>query len=441
MNWKRMGWTGLAALCVAVSGAVSAGELGLPQGDPAQEGMSAEKLAAIPQQLGTFIDQGKLPGFVTVVARNGKVVHFEAFGKMDVERDKPMQRDTIFRMYSMTKPVTGAAVMTLVDAGEVSLDDPVHQYIPAFEDMEVLIEKEDGTTELVPAEHPITLKHLMTHTSGLVYGIFDTGKLGELYREANVNTDGSSGLTLEEFANRAASMPLKCEPGTEWHYSIAMDVLGRVVEVVTGQRFGDYLAETIFEPLGMTDSGFYVPAEKADRFAANYGPDPETGMTLLDDPANSAFLKEPSLDSGGGGMVGTAADYLRFAQMLLNGGELDGVRVLSEEAVEEMTSNHLPQEWGEAPLNLMAGLSFKGVGFGYCGAVPMDGYGNTLFGGEGEYTWGGYASTDFWIDKHENIVGMVLTQLIPTGTYPTRPMMHNAVEAAIVESNTVSATD
>lgn len=441
MMWRAMG-VGLTALFVALAGAAAADEYGLPTSEPAEQGMSAEKLAAIPQQLGTFVDQGKLPGLITVVARNGRVVHFEAFGKMDVERDKPMRADTIFRMYSMTKPVTGAVVMTLVDAGKVSLDDPVAKYIPEFGEMEVLIEKEDGTTELVPAERPITLKHLMMHTSGLVYGIFDTGKLGELYREANVNTDGSSGLTLEEFAKRAASMPLKCQPGTEWHYSIAMDVLGRVVEVVTGQRFGDYLAETIFEPLGMKDSGFYVPAEKADRFAANYGPDPETGMKLMEDPATSPFLQIPSLDSGGGGMVGTAADYLRFAQMLLNGGELDGVRILSEEAVEEMTSNHIPAEWGESPLNLMEGLNFKGVGFGYCGAVPMDGYENTLFGGEGEYTWGGYASTDFWIDKHENIVGMVLTQLVPTGTYPTRIIMHNAVEGAIVErSAAAAATD
>ena len=441
MMTRWMGRVCLAALCVAVAGFVSAGELGLPASTPAEQGMLAEKLAAIPTQLGTFIDQGKLPGFVTVVARNGKVVHFEAFGSMDVERGKPMQKDTIFRMYSMTKPVTGAAVMTLVDAGKISLDDPVSKYIPEFANAQVLIEKEDGTTELVPAENPITLKHLMMHTSGLVYGIFDTGKLGELYREANVNSDGSSGVTLEEFAKKAASMPLKCQPGTEWHYSIAMDVLGRVVEVVTGKRYGDYLAETIFEPLGMKDSAFYVPAEKADRFASNYGPDAEKGMVLIEDAATSPFLRVPSLDSGGGGMGGTAADYLRFAQMLLNGGELDGVRILSEEAVAEMTSNQLPKEWGDSPLNLMAGLSFKGVGFGYCGATPMDGFQNTLFGGEGEYTWGGYASTDFWIDKHENIVGMVLTQLIPTGTYPTRPMMHSAIQGAIVESNVVHATD
>jgi CubicO group peptidase (beta-lactamase class C family) len=184
----------------------------------------------------------------------------------------------------------------------------------------------------------------------------------------------------------------------------------------------------------MKDSGFYVPAEKAGRLASNYGPNRQNGgMIRIEDAAKSPFLKVPSQDSGGGGMVGTAGDYLRFAQMLLNGGELDGVRVLSEEAVEEMTSNQLPASMGESPLNLFPGIDFTGVGFGYCGAVPMTGAKNTTFGDDGEYTWGGYASTDFWIDKKENVVAIVLTQLIPTGTYPTRPIMHGGVEAAIHE--------
>ena len=442
MSIKRMMWMCTAALLLSLPVFAGPGEFGLPKGDPEKLGLSAEKLGAIKTQLNGFVEKGQLPGFVIAVARAGEVAYFEAFGMRDVERKKPMTSDTIFRMYSMTKPITGAAVMTLVDAKKISLDDPVSKYIPEFAEMKVLIEKKDGTTELVAAERPITLKHLMTHTSGLVYGIFDTGKLGEEYRKANLNSDGAAGITLEEFAKRAATLPLKCQPGAAWHYGVNMDVLGRVIEVATGMRFADYLEKTLFAPLGMNDAGFHVAKENADRLAANYGPDTaKTKMTRIDDPANSPFLKVPSQDSGGGGMVATAGDYLRFAQMLLNGGELDGVRVLSKEAVEEMTSNQLPAELGPAPLNLMAGISFKGIGFGYCGATPMKGAGMTIFGGEGEYSWGGYASTDFWIDKKEGIVGLVLTQLIPTATYPTRTIMRNGVAAATLKKHANGDTD
>ncbi len=435
MLFRHLKWIPLAALLLALPAlAEDSGVYGLPKADPQSIGLSAEKLAAVKTQLNGFVKQGKLPGFVVAVARDGKVGYFEAWGMRDVERAKPMTPDTIFRMYSMTKPVTGAAVMTLVDAGNISLDDPVSKYIPEFKDMKVLVEKQDGSTELVAAERPITLKHLMTHTSGLVYGLFDRGKLGELYRAKDINSDGAAGITLEEFAKRAASVPLKCQPGAAWHYGINMDILGRVVEVASGKRYAEYLQEKIFGPLGMKDAAFHVPADKADRLAANYGPK-SGAMSLLDDPATSPYLKIPSQDSGGGGMVATAGDYLRFAQMLLNGGELDGVRVLSEEAVAEMTSNQLPPALGDAPLNLshlFPGMKFTGIGFGYCGAVPMKGAANTIFGDDGEYTWGGYASTDFWIDKKNNMVGLVLTQLIPTNTYPTRTITHNGVRAAII---------
>ncbi len=414
--------------------AIAADDLGLPVAEPESVGMSSEKLDMLPKLLGAFVEKGLLPGFVEAVAREGKIVHFEAFGKRDVERDLPMEKDTIFRMYSMTKPITGTAIMILVDEGKLNVTDKLSKYLPEFSEMTVLEVADNGSTKTVPAKTPITIEHLLTHTSGLVYGLFDGGPLGEMYNEAGINTDGSSGKTLEDFSKAVAKLPLKAEPGTEWHYSVAMDVLGRVVEVVTGERFGDFLEDRVFDPLKMTDAGFQVPADKADRFAANYAP-ANGGMALLDDPKTSSFLKEPSLDSGGGGMVGTASDYLRFAQMLLNGGELDGVRILSEDAVKEMTTNHLGPKFGDAPLGtLMAGIPFDGIGFGYTGAVVMDGVKQTIFGGEGEYSWGGYASTDFWIDKKEKIVGIVLTQLIPTGTYPTRIVMHNGAYAAITES-------
>ena len=418
-------------LCTALALPVWAeSNLGLPAADAKSVGMSQEKLDAIPKALNNFVKNNQLPGFVSAVAKDGKVVHFNAMGKRDVERDLPMENDTIFRMYSMTKPVTGAAVMILIDEGKVSVNDPVSKYIPEFSDLKVMKTAADGSTALAPATKTMTIEHLLTHTSGLSYGIFDPS-VAKYYEDADVmNPD----ISLEEFAKRAATLPLVSEPGEKWTYSIAMDVLGRVVEVVSGQRFGDFLEDRIFAPLKMVDSGFYVPESKQDRFAANYGPTADRkGMTLIDDPTTSAFLKRPGNDSGGGGMVGTVSDYLRFAQMLVNGGELDGMRILSEEAVEAMTSNQLPESMGKAPLGDMLPMRAEGVGFGYTGAAIMDGYENTLFGSEGQYAWGGYASTDFWIDKKHNIVGIICTQLIPTGTYPQRMLFQNSVYGALAK--------
>jgi CubicO group peptidase (beta-lactamase class C family) len=411
----------------------AAGDLGLPVVEPESVGMSSKKLDMLPKSLGSYVDKGQLSGAVSVVARDGKIVHFEAIGKRDVERDLPMEKDTIVRMYSMTKPITGVAVMILIDEGKLKVSDEVSKFLPEFSEMTVLEVAEDGSTKIVPAKTAITIEHLLTHTSGLVYGIFDGGPLGELYNEAKINTDGASGQTLEDFSKAVAKMPLKVEPGTQWNYSVAMDVLGRVVEVVTGQRFGDFLEGRVFEPLKMVDAGFMVPADKVDRFAANYSP-LDGGITLLDDPKTSRYLKQPSLDSGGGGMVGTASDYLRFAQMLLNGGELDGVRILSEEAVKEMTSDHLGPEFGNSPLSTLGPYPFGGIGFGYTGAVVKKGSKQTIFGTEGVYTWSGYANTDFWIDPTEKIVGIILTQLVPAGTYPTRIVMQNGTNGAITES-------
>jgi CubicO group peptidase (beta-lactamase class C family) len=337
--------------------------------------------------------------------------------------------------------------------------------------MKVLVQNEEGASSTVPADKPITIEHLLTHTSGLTHSVFPNA-VAKLYAATGlgisaeqfaalrgsggvigddaVDRDGqlqaesgqlAGGLTLEEFVKKAAEQPLLVQPGTQWNYSIAMIVLGRVVEVVSGKRYGDFLAERIFAPLGMKDAGFHVPKEKVTRFAANYAAQ-GAGMVLTDDPAKSSYLKVPSHDSGGGGMVGTAADYLRFAQMLLNGGELDGVRILSEESVQKMTSDRLGPEFGDAPLSTVvqafgvppaeAVQAFQGIGFGYCGSVVRDGAGNTVFGTPGQYSWGGAWSTEFWIDRSQKLVGLVLTQ-ITTGTYPIRMIMNDATYEALVE--------
>jgi len=365
---------------------------------------------------------------------------------MDVERKKAMRPDTIFRLASMTKPITGAAVMILVQEGKIAVSDPLSKYIPEFAEMEVLVQNEEGVLSTVPADKPITIEHLLTHTSGLTLGAFPNA-VAELYVAAGLGISAeqfaalrgsgvigddavgsysqlqdmpgqrAGGLTLEEFVKKVAEQPLLVHPGTQWNYSIATDVLGRVVEVVSGQRYGDFLAERIFTPLGMKDAGFHVPEEKVARFAANYAPQ-AAGMILTDDPTKSSYLKVPSHDSGAGGMLGTAADYLRFAQMLINGGELDGVRILSEESVEKMTSDRLGPEFGDAPLATVlqaygvppaeAVLAFQGIGFGYGGSVVRDEAGNTVFGTPGHYSWGGSWGTDFWIDRPQRIVGLAI---------------------------------
>ncbi len=421
----------LLMACVLSAVSYAQPPLGLPSADPASVGMSAEVLAAIPAKFASFIEEGKVPGFVTVVAREGKVVHFEAFGQRDVERGKPMIKDTIFRMYSMTKPITGVAIMILVDEGKLRVSDPVSKFIPEFADSKVLVQGEDGTTELAPATTPLTIKHLLTHTSGLTYG--RNPKVREFYEQHGVQIPHESPLTLEEFAKRAAKVPLICEPGSAWHYGISIDILGRVVEVASGRPFDAFLEERIFEPLGMKDTGFFVPPEHMERFAANYKRTKEGGMELLDDPKDSPFLKPPRLPSGGGGAVGTAADYLRFAQMILNGGELDGVRIVSEQSIGELTKQQLPPELGNTPLGSALPLISRGIGFGYAGAVVMEGYNHTLIGSAGTYAWGGLASTDFWVDPKQELIGMVLTQLTPMGSYPTRAVMLQATNAALVE--------
>ncbi len=406
-------------------------ELGLPVADAKSQGMSAEKLAAIPEKIQPYIDQGKLAGAITAVARNGKIVHFEAMGSMDTERNKPMQSDTIFRLYSMTKPVTGTAIMMLVDEGKLSLQDPVSKYIPEFAMTKVFVKEEAGKLITEPVKSPLTIQHLMMHTSGLPYPS-NAHPVSRAYVKEGVNSGGHSGLTLEEFAKKVASVPLMYQPGTEWKYGVSMDVLGRIVEVASGQRFGTFLRERIFSPLGMKDSGFQVQSSEVERFAANYGRT-DDGKRLIDDPVKSRYLTAPSQESGGGGMVGTAADYLRFAQMLLNEGELDGVRIISKASAREMTTNQMDPKLGTAPLKFIPGINMEGVGFGYCGAAVMDGVEQTLFGPAGVYSWGGAASTDFWIDRHQKIVGVVLTQMMPTNSYPTRRILMTSTYEAIEE--------
>ena len=405
---------------------------------PEKHGFSAERLARIAPTFQRYVDEGKIPGTVSLVARHGEVVHFEATGKRHVSEELPMQKDTLFRLYSQSKPVTAVAVMILLEEGHFLLNDPISKYLPAFEEMTVFTGMEDGEMKTEPAKSPITIRNLLTHTSGLTYAFFPT-PIGQAYQKAGLGgtlTDGKY-ENLEAWTNALAEYPLVAHPGTEWNYSVGLDVLGRLVEVVSGKGFGEFMQERIFGPLGMVDTSFFVPEDKADRFAALYAPTPTGAMIQFDDPRTSAYRTPSPREMGGSGLVGTAADYLRFAQMLLNGGELDGTRILAPSTVELLMSNHLPASFGDSPLASLAlggsSMTSTGNGFGLGGLVVVDPGLVGTTSSKGSYSWGGAATTHFWVDPETDVVGIILTQLIPDGTYPIRETMVQMTYQALLE--------
>ncbi len=437
----------IAALATLATSPVLADANPIPMAAPETVGMSSERLERIGDGMRRMIDAGKIPGTVTLVARRGKVVHFETNGLRNIAAGLPMEEDTIFRLYSQSKPVTGAAVMILFEEGHFLLTDPVSKYLPEFADMRVYLGEQDGEMVTEPAG-PITIQQLATHTSGLTYGFIPTA-VGKMYTENGVvatgtplpieggDADVAPPTSLQEWSERLATMPLVAQPGTEWNYSVGMDVLGRLVEVVSGMSFEDFLRERLFDPLGMTDTAFHVPDSRLLRFAANYGPAEGGGMTLLDNPETSAYRKPPALQMGGAGLVGTVGDYLRFAQMLANKGEFQGTRILGRKTVEFMTSNHLTPVFPDDPMtalrNQLGATRQWGVGFGITGSVVTNPATSGLPVSVGTYGWGGAATTGFWVDHEEELVGIVHTQLTPSGTYPVRQLMQLLTYQAIID--------
>ena len=368
---------------------------GLPRAAPEDVGMSTSRLGRIAPVMQHWVDAGKIPGALTMIAREGKLVHFEKFGAQDVATVKPIAFDTIFRIYSMTKPITSIAVMMLYEEGHFQLSTPVSEFIPAFKDMQVYTE--DGAT-IVDADPEMTLKHLLTHTSGIIYGGDGAHPIHQRYKEANFY-----GGDLANMAEKLGQIPLAFRPGNWWSYGMSTDVLGYVVEVVSGMPFAEFLETRIFEPLGMVDTAFSVPEQKADRYATLYEPSEDGGIQVIKNaPVSSGPLRfHPS---GGAGLQSTAADYLRFCQMLLNGGEFDGARLLGSKTVELITMNHITDDWQP--------LERSGCGFGLGFAVVTDVAETHSPGSEGTYSWGGLASTTFWIDPVEELIGILMTQLI-----------------------------
>ena len=411
----------LAVFAPAALAQSSASEdAGLPVATPGAVGMSADGLARIGPAMQAYVDDGRLAAVMTMVARRGQVVHWEAVGTRDTTAGDAVERDDIFRIYSMTKPVTSVAVMILVEEGKVALDDPVSKFVPEFADVKVL---GDGG-ERVAADGPMTVEHLLTHTSGLTYGFFGDSAVDRLYNEANPLTLAED---LEDFGRRVAELPLIASPGTRWNYSVSTDILGRVVEVASGQAFDAFVEERILDPLGMDDTAFWVPEEKRGRFMANYA---RVGGNLVvaDSPVDGQYTNPPAFPSGGGGLTSTASDYIRFAQMLLEGGSLDGVRILAPETVDKMRSNHLPDAM--VPIELGAFLS-PGYGFGLGFAVMVDEDASPEPDHDGVFRWAGAANTFFWIDPEAELVGMVWTQFMPFAAYDLEREFQTLVYEAI----------
>lgn len=404
--------------------------------DPLEVGLDPARLERVDEHFRRYVDEGKLPGWTIAVARNDRLAHLSHHGYRDVEAGAPVTDDTIWRIYSMTKPITSVATLMLWERGALELTDPVERYIPAFADQRVY----RGGSAMNPgtdaALEPVRIHHLLTHTAGLTYGFHHAHPVDEMYRSKGYEFGAPKGVDLETAVNQFAAFPLLFQPGSEWNYSVATDVLGRVVEVASGRRLDEFFREEITGPLGMTDTTFSVAPDspEADRLAALYNARPGGGLVLNKTLARGATT-EPTYLSGGGGLLSTTGDYLRFARMLARGGELDGVRILGPRTLARATRNHLP---GGADLDtvgrpIFSESAFAGVGFGLGFSVVIDGPASKQLANEGTFAWGGLASTAFWVDPVDDIVALFLTQLVPSSTYPIRSQLQTLVQQAVID--------
>lgn len=397
-------------------------------------GLSLDRLNALDEHLQTrYIDTGKLPGTLTLVARRGEIACVKALGQMDVERNKPVERDTIFRIYSMTKPVTSIAMMQLYEQGRFLLDDPVHKYIPAWKNLRVYQTGVWPAFITTPATTTMTVRDLFTHMSGLTYGFMSRTNVDAAYRELKL--DFGRELTLERLVEHLAELPLEFSPGTAWNYSVATDVLGYLVELLSGKPLDDYFQEHIFGPLGMKDTGFWVPDDKLDRFAACYLHQPGDTMKLMDDPETSRYRSRPDFLSGGAGLVSTVDDYFRFAQALCQGGQDGNARIIGRKTLEFMTMNHLPgnQDLPGLSVGAFSETPYAGNGFGLGFSVKTDVAKSYTCGSVGEYGWGGLASTNFFVDPVEELVMVFMTQLVPSSSYEVRQELRAIINGALVD--------
>jgi CubicO group peptidase (beta-lactamase class C family) len=403
--------------------------------DPAEVGMAADRLARIDRHFEKYVADGRLPGWLIAIARAGHVAHVSTAGMRDRERSLAVEPDTVWRLASMTKPITSVAAMMLYEEGAFELKDPISNWIPAFADMRVYRSGSSAKPDTRPATESIRIWHLLTHTAGLTYGFHYTHPVDAMYRAAGFEWGHPPGADLAACCDILASLPLVFEPGTEWNYSVATDVVGRLVEVVSGATLDEFFRTRIFEPLGMVDTAFWASGSAEDRLAAAYMANPAGPHAPALPIDGSAALKPPSMLSGGGGLVGTAADYLRFGEMLRGGGILEGVRLLSPRTVAYMTTNQLP---GGADLEqfgrpLFAETTFDGVGFGLGLSVVTNPAAGKVLTTPGEFGWGGAFSTSFWAAPEEDLTVLFFTQLLPSSTHPIRSQLKQLVYQALVD--------
>jgi CubicO group peptidase (beta-lactamase class C family) len=396
----------------------------IPQVSPAEAGLDEGKLVEVHRFVSRQIENQQIAGGIVLVWHRGKIVYINAMGLRDIEAQKPMQTDTIVRLYSMSKAITTAAALRLCDEGKLDLDDPVSKYIPGFADLQVATP--DG--ELRAPTREMVVRDLMLHTCGLTYG---SGP--EKVREGFARLRPMQAVNLAEMADKLSQIPLAFDPGSEWTYGVGIDVLGRVIEVASGQSLDEHLAQAIFEPLGMPDTAFRVPPAKLDRFAANYSRSPE-GLKLIDAPGESRYAKEVTYFSGGGGLVGTATDYLRFLVMVMNGGELDGQRILRPETVALMTNNQLP----EAAFPIRFGEELRhGTGFGLGFSVRTEITTWDPAGHVGECGWGGAASTHYWLSPADELIVITIEQIMPyqwDTEFGVKKFIYDAIVPATTEA-------
>ncbi len=403
--------------------------------DPNGAGLSPERLARIDHFLQErYVEPGLLPGALTVVARKGVVAHASPIGHRDVARGLPVEQDTIFRIYSMTKPITAVAALMLVEEGLMALDDPVHRFIPDWRGLGVYQAGVYPQFQTRRPDSPMRVIDLFRHTSGLTYGFQNRTNVDAAYRELKVGTVSFDG-TLESMVADLATLPLEFSPGTNWNYSVSTDVLGYLVQTISGKPLDVFFRERIFEPLGMDDTGFMVPDDKVARFAACYEARPDDRLALFDAPDTSPYRSMPGLLAGGGGLVSTASDYLAFCRMLLEGGRAGGQQLLSRKTIELMTANHLPggHTLDDLSVSLFQEGAFAGVGFGLGVAVTVDPPAAMIPGSVGEFSWGGLASTAFWVDPREELIVVFMTQLVPSTLYNIRRQLRTLIYSAIAD--------
>jgi CubicO group peptidase (beta-lactamase class C family) len=407
--------------------------------DPAEVGFAADRLRRLDDNFARYVDDGRLAGWLLTVSRHGKLAYVASYGQRDKEAGLEVTPDTLWRIYSMSKPVTSVAAMMLYEEGRFELNDPVSKFIPSFKDMRVFVGGSDQRPVTVPATEPVRIWHLLTHTAGLTYGFHRQHPADAMHRAAGFDMDSKPTMNLEQACDAWAAIPLLFQPGTEWNYSVATDVLGRVVEVASGQSLDEFFAQRIFGPLGMTDTAFYAQADDLPRLAALYGRDLKGKATRME-RAGAGATKPPLMLSGGGGLVSTAADYNQFLRMLLKtedspAGELDGVRLLGPRTVAYMGRNHLPGNQDLAtfgrPLN--AESPQIGTGFGLGFAVTLDAAAGKVLCSEGELSWGGAASTAFWIDPAEEVTATFFTQLMPSSSHPIRSQFRQLVYQSLLQ--------